>query len=172
MGQCRKEIQIKNSRVCVVILWMDKMNARILQSFWKVCMLKQANTKKNGKMEKDLLYLAQIWGKKTKTKLWYLPEGPLRNVYICVIFSCYSGYQSVFSFRHMHFFATEQTCGFQAHHYTSHLAFNPSVPTRGPLVQYTALQPRPVTLQAALSHPPGTGTRGRGGKRPNSHQCK
>lgn len=61
----------------------------------------------------------------------YSPKVLLCNVHIFVIFSCYSGYQSVSFFRHMHFcnWATEWV---QAHHYTSHCAFNPTVPTLVP----------------------------------------
>lgn len=69
-----------------------------------------------------------------KMNLRYLPEGPLREMFTSVkSLAAIQATKVSFSFRIMHFFATEQTCGFQAHHYTSHLAFNPSVPTHGPL---------------------------------------
>ena len=83
----------------------------------------------------------------------YLPEELLCNVYIFVIFSCYSGYQSVSFFRHMHF-RNRANVWVQAHHYTSHCAFNPTVPTLVPCTIHrtaagagNATLPRPTPRQ-------------------------
>lgn len=116
----------KGSQVSFTIY--ELMHKRMLQS-WKYFIIR-CNHKK---VEKCIWKKMNVREKIVKEYSVVLTgRTSTRNVYICAIFSCYSGYQCL-SFRLMHFFSTEQTCGFQAHHYTSHLAFNPSVPTRGPL---------------------------------------
>lgn len=73
-----------------------------------------------------------------------------RNVYICEIFSCYSGYQSVFLLELCTFRNRTNTWVSSAPlHFTS--CIQPICANTWSLVQYTALRLGPVTLQATLS---------------------
>lgn len=74
----------------------------------------------------------------------------MRNVYICEIFSCYSGYPSVFLFRLMHFFATEQTWVFMRTTTLRILHSTHLCQQVWSLVQYTALRLGLVTFCATL----------------------
>lgn len=105
--------------------------------------------------------------------LWYLPEGLLREMFTSVK-SLAAIQATKVSFRLMHFFATEQTCGFSSAplHFTSciqPICANSMVPCT---IHRTA-----TGAGDATSHPvplplsKGGKLRG-GGKHPNSHQRK
>ena len=120
--------------------------------------------KKTQKDYTQILLKGQIMTHENKRiQRWlYLPEAPLRQVYTSVIVSGNQATKVCVSlplFRHMHSFATEQRGrrGSHAHHYTSHLAFNPIRANGWPLVQYTA--PLLGPGDATRPHPDPTQTR-------------
>lgn len=90
--------------------------------------------------------------KNVKNEFAVLTRGAsTRNVYICEIFSCYSGYQSVFlldlcTFRNR----TNMWVSSAPLHFTS--CIQPICANTWSLVQYTALRLGPVTLQPTLFH--------------------
>lgn len=140
--------------------WMTKTKIKIV-------LLSSLNMKQRPKQRFNYHFENnKIIGEKKKKGSGYLPWALLCNVYICVIFSCYSGYQSVCS-RQMHF-CNRANVRFKSTT-TLHIVHLTPLCQQWSPVQYTALQPGPVPpdpLPTLIWGPVWEGGL------PSSHRCK